>query len=48
MTDTPFIPAFLIGLIIAIIITRIYMKIAGFIGETIRGFFVDLWKRIKN
>lgn len=48
MLEIPFIPALLIGLVIAIVITRVYMKIAGAVGERIRVFFIDLWKKIKN
>ena len=48
MTEMPFFLAILIFLIIYIVIIRIYMEIANFIGEGIRMFFTRIWQSIKK
>ena len=46
--DLPFIPGILILLFVYIILTRFWMKIANYIGETVRMFFKNLSGIIKR
>lgn len=39
---------FVIGLILAFIIIKLYMIVAERLGAHIVGFFVDIWKRINK
>nr|WP_300002898.1 hypothetical protein [Tissierella sp.] len=48
MLEIPFIPAFLLVLLVYIIITKFYMNIANDIGDKIRKFFIALWSLAKK
>lgn len=48
MIELPFIPGFLISLLIIILIIRAYTNLANRIGEGIRMFFIKIWKIINN
>ena len=46
--DVDFIVRFMMLLIIVIVMVRIYMFIARYVGEHIRDFFTSIWQQLKR